>query len=474
MSLTGCQDAIDITQKGELTEEVAFQTVEDLAKGLNIAYSALSNSNQVGLSSIWTDEVGIGYDNGGQGLSGDYLYALTSGSDYASGIYAQNYSAINRANRVLSAATRITPSEDELEKYNDVIATAKFIRAYAHFDLLSYFTKDMTDGNSYGIAIVDYVPSITDTYTRNTVNEVVDFIKSDLNFADANLISRSDNKFANSNVIKALKARMALYTGDYATAESLADELIASFPLANTTQYPNIWTDVVNTEVIFKLERTTNDATIASLWQSKDNSRSGSSFYEVGRSLYNLLSVNDVRRKVIVNLNASTGSLIDDDYQNSTDYLNTDILLINKYPGSEGILKLNDHKIFRVAEMYFIKAEAQISRGALADAAATIQTLVNKRYTSNAPTISFNNAQTAWAGVLEERRIELAFEGFRYQDLKRLGVKANRGLDRDAKDIERFPSLMAPSTDSYKFTLPIPAREIAINPALGSQQNPGY
>jgi len=61
------------------------------------------------------------------------------------------------------------------------------------------------------------------------------------------------------------------------------------------------------------------------------------------------------------------------------------------------------------------------------------------------------------ADILLERRLELAFEGFKIHDVRRLH--------------ETVGTL--PYNDP-KLLFPIPARETQANPALKDQQNPGY
>lgn len=469
---TSCNDAIDIVQPGELDPQTTFESVADLQLGLNFVYRAVNNTNEIALSSIWCDEVGIGFANGGQGLDGELGFVMNSGSFQPNGIWESNYDLINFANRLLEGAQFVTPEDSEVDQYNNIIAQARALRAYAHFTLLSYFSTDLTDDSALGTIILDYVPSVTDQLPRSTNGEVFSFINEDLDFADANLDDASvDVKYVTKNFVTALRARMALYRGQYAQAQTYAQSLIDLVPLANQANYTLMWGDLVNGEVIFKLERTTGNGLIGGLWFSVDETISGSPFYEVGRSLYNILQVGDVRRNTLV----GPTSIIDANYNTSTDYRNSDILLINKYPGSEGFQRLNDLKIFRVSEMYFIKAEAQIQAGLLVDAAQTLQLVRTARYSAaTLPALPVYSGPTAaWADVLKERRIEYAFEGYRYLDLKRLGVKAGVQIDRDFRDCELLPACTIPTTD-YRFTLPIPASELAANVAIRGQQNPGY
>jgi hypothetical protein len=467
---TSCEDATDITQPGESDSDTMFQTVEDLKFGLNYVYSAVSNNSQIALSSIWCDEVGIGFANGGQGLSSEYIFVMNSGSGYASSIWEGNYDLINFSNRLLSAAGRITPLASEEASYNDAIAQAKFLRAYGHFQLLTYFSTDLSDDNALGTILMDHVPSVADKLPRSTNGEVFALINEDLDFAFDNLIDQTNVKYITKRAINSLRARIALYRENYTEAQSYAEQVIAQVPLAARNQYLGIWQDANNNEVIFKLERTTGNSLIGGLWSSVNHTITGSPFYEIGRSLFNQLNSQDIRYSAIV----QSTSVIDPNYASSLDFRNTDKLLIGKYPGSEGTPRLNDLKIFRSSEMYFIKAEAQINAGDLIGAATTLQLIREKRFLpASLPVMPvYGTAQDAWADVLKERRIELAFEGHRFIDLKRLGAKANATISRDPKDIEGLNISNIPGINDYRFTLPIPADETAINPNV--QQNPQY
>lgn len=144
---------------------------------------------------------------------------------------------------------------------------------------------------------------------------------------------------------------------------------------------------------------------------------------------------------------------------------------INKYPGKGSQPLRNDLKIFRLSEIYFILAECAVVEGDLPAATTYIKDIRDARNKTAQPFPVFANV-TAWAGILDERRLELCYEGFRYIDIKRLGVLANRAIDRHPTDdqIKSLPTTI-PNGD-YRFTLPIPQREVSGNPTI--QQNPGY
>jgi hypothetical protein len=58
--------------------------------------------------------------------------------------------------------------------------------------------------------------------------------------------------------VTALRARMA-HRQDYTSAATFAQQLLAKYPIANRTQYTNMYTDTDNTEIIFKLDRADAD-----------------------------------------------------------------------------------------------------------------------------------------------------------------------------------------------------------------------
>ena len=77
LGLFSCNEAIDIEQPGRLGAEQAFQTVDDLEAGLLGAYDEFDTTPEIQFNAVFTDEVAIGFDNGGQGIgNGEYGFIL--------------------------------------------------------------------------------------------------------------------------------------------------------------------------------------------------------------------------------------------------------------------------------------------------------------------------------------------------------------------------------------------------------------
>lgn len=481
-----CNDAIEIDQPGRLDEDAAFQTVDDLQAGLFGVYDRLDITPEIAFTAIFTDELAIGFDSGGQGLQ-DYGFTLNAGSAAPSAIWTRSYAAINAANRLIRAADLITPEEGEQSEYNNILGQAYAIRAYQHFRLQSFFTTDLTDDSALGVIAVDFVPTIDQELLRNTNAEVFALINEDLDRAQSLITVEDDPLYISEDFVKALRARMAAYRQNYAVAGPLAEELLNKYDLATQEEYEDIWSDESNAEIIFKLERTIGDsydvqgatgtpagtgwlgARFAFVGPGVD----GSPYFEMGRSLFNLLDTADVRYDALVH----PSSVVDPDYASGDGGETNDILVVDKYAGSEGRPLMNDQKIFRSAEMLLILAEVRADAGDIngesGSTASLIKRLRDARFDDDTELPEYANQTQAFADILEERRIELAFEGHRYLDLKRMGERANSGVMKDPVDCAFNGACTLAPTD-HRFTFPLPIVEFNANPGLREQQNPGY
>jgi hypothetical protein len=387
-------------------------------------------------------------------------------------------------------------------------AQALTIRAYLHLRLLSYFSPDMKNDNALAAVLADHVFLQAEKQNAISTNgQFYSFIHNDLNNAIAIFAANPSvsvtNIMANTVFAKGLKARAFDYKGDYTNAELWADQVISTsgLTLANPAQYKQMFFSETNaSEVIFKMKRMANqntqDFNLHNAWCSIRPNLTGSPIYEVGRSLHNILNptnlpastlstaISDVRANTII----APSSVVDPNYATSADYRNTDKLIIQKHGGvatgsatwatAASNANNNDIKVMRLSEMYLIKAEARAFANDYPGAAAAVQAIRLAR-NSVAPAMPvYATATAAWAGILKERRIEFAFEGYRYIDIKRLGNLAGMGIDRDPADYTSSsanypaanPSNMPLS--SYKWTLPVPTSELNVN--SGIQQNPGY
>lgn len=112
----------------------------------------------------------------------------------------------------------------------------------------------------------------------------------------------------------------------------------------------------------------------------------------------------------------------------------------------------NDFVVFRFADVLLMKAEASLRLGNIADAVLSVNRVRSRA--GVAPIVSLTLDD-----LLAERGRELAWEGWRRNDLIRFG-KWNSTWQ------------FKPASDPYRILFPIPAQQLSNNPNL--KQNPGY
>ncbi len=122
---------------------------------------------------------------------------------------------------------------------------------------------------------------------------------------------------------------------------------------------------------------------------------------------------------------------------------------------SDGQLRRNDIVLFRYADVLLMQCEALLRDGRAGAEADGLLNAVRSRVGMDERTASLDN-------VLEERMLELAWEGWRRNDLIRFGQFTRSYTDR--------PQLSA-DVNGYTLVFPIPGETLT---ASGSTQNPGY
>lgn len=476
--LVTCDGIIDIEQPGQLGPEQAYKSVADLEGGLLGVYAQLDTSHDVYFNSAWTDEISIGLENGGQGRTSTYVYQLLRTDAAPQAIWTTNYDAINAATRLIIAAEDITPATTEQAQYNSIIGQAHAIRAFAHFKLMQYFAADIADDNSLGVIVVNEIPGIQDQLERNTTGEVFAQINADLTEAESLIpASLTDVTRWTQDGLTALRAVIATYRQDYVAAESLSQEIIDKYALTTQDEFRAIFRDDASKGVLFSLERTLGDAydgqgstgsAFAGGWVGANYAFAGPGadggiYYETGRTLFNAIdSTLDVRFEMV----ASPDYTLDPGYPNATTagaFLENDVIPVNKYRGNipgENTPLMNNIKVLRVAEQYLINAEAKVANGDISGGMSIIDQIRDARYGVDQPLPVAANAEEAYGIILDERRIELAFEGHRYLDIGRLGERGNRTFEKDPLDCELWGGCTAPAFDSHKWRFPIDRKSV--------------
>jgi len=457
--LVSCTDQLERFPIDSLVEETAFQTVNDLEAGLRSAIDGLNLDDMLEFNEVFADGCILGQFNGGQNLGLFQHLLTTDGGDQ--GMWADRYNVINRLNRLILAAETIDPGA-EGSRYNDILGMAHALRGYIHSELLFYYGLSLTDNNALGIPIQNFV-STGGEIERNTTGEVLTFIEEEFSLAES-LITSQDKSFPSSDMINFQRARIALYTENFEAVIPLANQIIGKYPLASQDQYLLMFSaDLDETEIIWRRDNVqASNNSIAGNFLFTDSQNTHTS---IGNGLFDeFVADNSVRLTVNV---AADGTFGSDFSANPQPWY-----VINKYPANADNLYINDQKLMRVSEMYLIRAEAYARQAApnFTAASADVNAIRNARG-SQLGVANYTNAVAAVTDIKRERRLELAFEGHRYFDIKRLRNFLNVGLQRDPRDCGgSVPCNLV--IGSEKFIFPIPVGETNGNTLI--TQAPGY
>ena len=136
----------------------------------------------------------------------------------------------------------------------------------------------------------------------------------------------------------------------------------------------------------------------------------------------------------------------------------------------------DDYYIFRLADIILLRAEAENALGQTASAAADVnQIRARVKLAPISTTLSQADMLTA---ILNERRLELAFEAQRWDDLRRTGqaISFMQSLNENTYTCNgttpSAPTKIVYNVDQNHLLLPIPQVELYNDPNL--TQNPGY
>lgn len=446
VAVSSCDKKLDLFPTDSIDETKAFQTADDLQRGVMGVYALNSQINKSYIGSLLADEARLSSENRGQGQF-VHKWQYTSTDINVTSAYRQYYAMIDRIHRVLKAVPRITPaSPAETVLINKLTGELSALKAVAYFEILINVMPPGYNPDAPGIALVDE-SCLTCKPPRNKVGEVITAIQSLLASARSNAdipAASSDPIRISKAAIAAYQARVALLTKNWAAAISFSTDAmnLSGKTLATGANFVSYWSDANEIETLWKYR---NQTTPTLLWRDAN----GDVFFEPSMKLKNLFNrANDARFPTYF------GSI------------GTDSSVIRKFKGSSLGATINDNIILRYSELLLLRAEAYAESGNLTLAAADINTLRSARITGYV-NVSFASAADAINSILEEKTKELCFEGFRYYDLKRRSLPVNRlAVDVESSAWQNL------SPDNFLFTLPIPQDAIDANP--NTKQNAGY
>jgi hypothetical protein len=392
-----------------------------------------------------------------EGSKADFHRYLVEPNNVQSEDYYQSmYDIIFRANSVLAYID--VADESNQAKYR---AEAKFLRAYAYFNLVRLFGD---------VPLVNSVtgPSENDLlFTRVAKSKIYELIISD--FQDA--IDNLDNEFksrASKGAAQGLLAKVYLTQDNrnYEGAEQLCQDIINSMDYSLESNFKDVFYNELNNEILFAVEYLP-----VNTLESQSFSSEFTSTYRTGREDgLNIIDNPDLEEDFATyGGNRTAESYITFGTKSETIKFLPEGTNINAVPPDYGGSPRdagNDWIVLRYADVLLMHAEAALKGGTETTSSTAIDSYMKVKVRAGFDAVSDRPSVLTKDLLLKERRVELAFENHRFFDLLRFGV-ADNVLGAHATKMGYS------SYDARKLLLPIPSREINLSKGLLSQ-NPGY
>lgn len=489
LMLTNCsEDFLDQPKLGEETSGVYFNSQEKAVAALTAAYSDLKDHR-----------FGWFYWAFGETLSDNAIYGGSDGDNAAfAPLKSFNattsawqvrlkwqlcYRGVNKSNQAIEGISGMDDALFTSVAYkNRLIAEAKVLRAFYHFELVRAFGR---------VPILDHLITTTsEKISQSEIAEVYAFIATELEAAEANLPLKSEQTSTeigrvNKGFAGGLLAKVNLYAKNYEAAKTWAKKVMDSNEYQLVSDYSTIFTFAGenNAESIFELQfhisdtekyATKNNGNFQTLFMLPRNITYG---YGINLPTQDLADAFDaagdmVRKKATLLTTEEVYKLEDKDnilttgtaaeikaYKaeltfNRTGYYQKKMYVARKERAEKKRNNGNNIRIMRYADLLLMYAEACAETGDDANA----QTALNKVRTRVGLANVTATGNALKDAIFNERRLELAGENERYHDLIRTG---------------RANSTILPGwSEAHKYW-PVPQNEI--DKTTGEiVQNPGY
>jgi tetratricopeptide (TPR) repeat protein len=504
LSTVSCKkDLLDKPPFGVQTDVSYFKTAADLNKTLTAAYSYLQQPVfPPGELAIWAiGDVGSddAFKGGGPSSNQPGIYDLSLGQQKATNniisiYWSSLYSIIATCNLVIDKQSVVSGDANEIKK---IVNQAKFLRAYAYYELVKNF-------GDVPMPLTYLDPAKVDL-PRTPKAEVWAQIEKDLTDASA-LPTKSQWGTANdgratSGAALALLGKAYMFQKKYAEAEVTLKKVIDEGTYSLLPDYGAIFRkasgDNNNPESIFDIKHKTNvgtfpgEGTFNYVFQMpSDAAIGGFGFNEPSDDLVNEFEKGDPRAIYTISFrgdvypNGTSTYTVSNAVVSASGRANRKFFIVpSERSAAINFDEAKSNHIIRYAEVLLLYAEALNENGKATEALTwlnkvrararttpandpqRISTTYDLSYTGTLlPDVTTTDKTALRNAIWHEQRVELAMEGHRREYLVRTGRLTQRMAA--AKSISVL--------DENKYALlPIPQSEIDLSNGL-IKQNEGY
>ena len=447
---SACDKKLDLEPRQSIDASTAIQTAADVEAAVVGAYSVMGGGALYGTNLLLYPDIMAStfpdaeeYASWRGTFTGPQQIArktMNRNNGEAARVWTAAYLAINTANIVLDNLDKVEDADLKAQYEGEAL----FVRGIMHFELVRYYGLPWGAGNASTNPGVVIKTTVTKTeeqaaekLPRNTVAEVYAQVIADLTAAAGKLPNDNGTR-ADRFTALAFLARVFAQQSDYVNARDVANAVIQSNKYAMNASVRAVYDNKNTNESIFEIQQ--NDQNNAGT-ANDGMATFYSSLPGIGRG--------DVRiAPTFVSRNYNASDLRRIEWY----YIGTGARPGNTYTSKWKSFSQN-LPVIRIAEMYLLRAEMNLRLGTTvgatpADDLAKVRNPVRTNMASiAAPTLD---------DVLHERLIELAFDGVRIHDIKRL---------KQAFSIYNW--------DDDILVWPIPQIEIDATEGI-LVQNPGY
>lgn len=485
--LSSCGNYLDLNPNDQLSDAKFWKSEEDVKFALTGVYNQmLGNPVFNHAHNYWDGISDIAYAGGAKNITLGEIEPTTG--SFITEIYTNCYKMIARCNDFLDHVDQVEMDSKVKNKYKGEVL---FLRAMSYFYLTEFYG---------GVPYYSSVPTVEEAIVEQTPKEqVVENVLNDLNIA----IDFLPNEVYKGHVVKAaalaLKAQVLMHNEKFEEAATTAKQIIDS-GLFSIYQggYAKLFfgdTQIDNPEIIFSVRFLKPNVIIDGKYVAPDQALAwnmvcnpikkladaflctdGNTIYE--SPLYDkndMYKNRDPRLSLIVRNKShefEDGSICDISQKlaTSTGYYTDKHVDWSNYNGGWGPSTKSDQDnvLIRYATVLLMYAECQNEVNGPDQSVYDAINAIRTRKGVDMPEVPKGLSKEEMRQVIRDERVfELAFEGYRFLDLKRwkIAEEVLNGLDIPGGYKRKFDP-------NKHYLFPFPQSEIDRNPKL--KQNPNY
>jgi hypothetical protein len=445
----GCNQILDVKPINEIDQGTAITSPAGARAALAGMYDGLQSTSYYGGTFVFFGDLSAD-DVRHTGTFTTYRLAdnnqLSADNATIEGLWDGLYRVVGRANILIARVPSVT-ALDPAER-DQILGEAYFARALTFHNLVKYWGEQSPSGLGVPIPLVPVadIPSASQI-TRATTGQVYTQILNDLTAAESLMTLSGDGSSthqATIGAVRAIRSRVYLYQQNWAAAEAEA-ESVAAMGYTLAPDYGDLFTqDGQDTpEDIFVLQFTPVDFQLLGYYYRAKGAAGGRR--EIGPTT-------TLIQQYAPGYTGTPASFVTADLRGQHDIsFQVTTVYGSKWPTGIGG---EDFHVIRFAEVLLNKAEAEAQQGKLAEADSSVDAIRARAGLAPLDLVALGQP-AAIDAILQERRLELVFEGQRWPDLVRTG---------------RAIGVLA--IPAYQQLYPIPLNELDVAPGL--VQNTGY